>query len=218
MVVRASTMGVSGAPSEVTLLMEGLTAAKKSCESSAVPKIAIDAPPPIFVMVMPGPSLSGNGNGLGPDGTVGTVHMKSAVKLVPIPPAAGPLIRIHVGMGPISPNSPPLTLFVLATCSMIKIFPAGIEMESPEFKYPIHGTGAADARRVKLKLHNATNVFAMVFFIVVLMCVVVVVVIRVHSALRFQERPPPTARGRDRTSAASRQSSHRSPRSRRAWW
>jgi len=51
---------------------------------------------------------------------------------------------------------------------MIKIFPVGIEMESPVLKYPIHGTGAADAMIVKLKLHNA-NVFAMVFFIVVLM-------------------------------------------------
>jgi len=49
---------------------------------------------------------------------------------------------------------------------MIRIFPAGIEMESPEFKYPIHGTGAADASGVKLKLHNA-NAFAMVFFIAV---------------------------------------------------
>jgi hypothetical protein len=136
--------------------MEGLTAAKKSCDSSAMPKIAIDAPP-VFVMVMPGPSLIGVGNGFFP--LEGTMHKKSAVKLVPMPPAAGPLIRIPVGVG----EKSPLGVFVLATCSMIKIFPVGIEMEFPVLKYPIHGTGAADARIVKLKLHNA-NVFAMVFF------------------------------------------------------
>jgi len=141
--------------------MEGLTAAKKSCDSSTMPKSVSDAPD-IFVMVMPGPSLSGNGN---PFVTYeGTLTVKTAVKLVPIPPAVGPLIWITVEVGLCSPPA----FSVLATWSMIKIFPVGIEMESPGLKYPIHGTGAAEARMVKLKMHNA-NVFAMVFFIVVLM-------------------------------------------------
>jgi hypothetical protein len=118
--------------------MEGLAAAKKSCDSSAMPNIAIDAPS-IFVMVVPGPSLSGNGNPF--VRYTGTLTVKSAVKLVPIPPAAGPLIWIAVLVGLCSPP----TFSVLATCSMIKIFPVGIEMESPGLKYPIHGTGAADA-------------------------------------------------------------------------
>src|SRR6185503_4738517 len=138
-------------------------------------------------MVMPGPSLIGVGNAFVPSSAEGTRTPKSAVKLLPMPPAAGPVIRTIAER--LSPSTPK---FVPPTCSMIKIFPVGIEMESPGPKDPIQGTGAADASRVKLKLHNA-NVFAMVFFIVVLMCVVVVVVIRVHSALRFQERPPPTA-------------------------
>jgi len=73
---------------------------------------------------------------------------------------------------------------------MIKILPAGIVMESPELKYPIHGTGAADARRVKLKLHNA-NVFAMVFFMVVLMFVVVVVIrVPPNSSKSLEDRCP----------------------------
>ena len=43
---------------------------------------------------------------------------------------------------------------------------------------------------MKLKLHNATNVFAMVFFTVVLMFVVVVVVIRVPpNSLKLKSTP-----------------------------